>query len=142
MFCPRWASLTTPYRHNSLTANKVPRRARRVTPDPGAAAVGEDREVPRERVLAEGVAGDPGQAVVALAEVDRGGGDEDPEGGRQADHGRAPMASRRRRRVSGSKPGATAIRRLLSRIRTSGSAGAAAGVGAVGSATSVTGRNR
>src|SRR3954468_9830277 len=32
MFCPRWASHTTPYRHNSLSVNNVPRRARRVTP--------------------------------------------------------------------------------------------------------------
>jgi len=36
MFCPRRASLSTPYRHNSLSANKVQVSGRRVTPNPNA----------------------------------------------------------------------------------------------------------
>jgi hypothetical protein len=47
--------------------------------DPVAAAVGEDEQVSRERVLAEDVAGDLCQAVIALSEVDQCGGDVDTE---------------------------------------------------------------
>jgi hypothetical protein len=62
------------------------------------------------------------QAVIPQAEIRRGNRDEDAEGRGQADHARPSIASMRRRRVSASKPGAMAMRRRVSRIRTKGSA--------------------
>ena len=81
-----------------------------------------------------------GEAVEALAHVGRFFGEVDADGGAESEHGRSSTTAMSWRRVWGSKPGATAIRRPLLRSSSRGCREAAAAVAGMGSVRRVTGR--
>jgi hypothetical protein len=93
----------------------VPRRQSVAVPvedlNPVASSVAEDVEVPRERVLGDPLADELRQAVEALAHVGGFGGPDDAECRGQAQHGRSSSTAMTRRKVSGSNPAPTTIRR-------------------------------
>src|SRR5205085_6454959 len=89
------------------------------------AFVEEDEEVTREGIELEGTGDQGGEAVEALAHVGGFFGEVDPDRGTQSEHGGSSTVARSWRRVWGSKPGATAIRRPLPRSNSRGCRGAA-----------------
>src|SRR5262249_9765674 len=90
-------------------------------PDP----VAEDKPVPREGIVTEGLADKRAEAVEGLAQIHGGQAEETTNGRRQAQHDGCASAARRWRRAAGSKP--CGIRRRRPLPRTSSRAGAAGG---------------
>src|ERR1700722_15018652 len=98
--------------------------------------VDEDEEVAGEGIELEGTRDQGGETVEALSHIGRLLGEVHTDGGAQSEHGRSSTTAMSWRRVWGSKPGATAIRRPL--VRHSSRACREAAV--VGSGRMVTGR--
>ena len=102
-----------------------------------APLVDEDEEMTGEGIQRQ--AGSQGEEPVeAFAHVGRFGGEIDADGGAQSEHGTPSTVAMRRRRVWGSNPGATAMRRPLGRMSSRGAEGLA--IDGVGSGRIVTGR--
>src|ERR1700722_5092166 len=91
-----------------------------------------------EGIELEGTCDQGGKTVEALPHIGRFLGEEDTNGGAQSEHGPSSTTAMSRRRVWGSKPGATAIRRPLLRHSSRGCRDAA--VAGMGSGRMVTGR--
>ncbi len=81
-----------------------------------ATLVDEDEEMTGEGIERQAARCQGGQAVEALAHVGRFFGEVNADRGAQSEHGRSSTTAMRRRRVWGSNPGATAIRRPLERM--------------------------
>ena len=84
------------------------------------ALVDEDEEVTGEGIEREGTGDQGGEAVEAFPHVGRFFGEVDTDGGAQPEHGGSSTTAMSWRRVWGSKPGATAIRRPLLRQQLEG----------------------
>src|SRR4051794_33611508 len=105
-----------------------------------APLVDEDEEMTGEGIESQAARRQGGQAVKALAHVGRSFGEVDADRGAQSEHGCPSTTAMRWRRVWGSNPGATAIRRPLDRM--SSRWGPEAVLGGMGSGRIATGRKR
>src|SRR4051812_30764976 len=103
-----------------------------------AALVDEDEEVAGEGIELEGTCDQRGETVETLPHIGRLLGEVHTDGGAQSEHGRSSTTAMSWRRVWGSKPGATAIRRPLPGSSSMGCRAAA--VAEMGSGRMVTGR--
>jgi len=98
--------------------------------------VDEDEEVAGEGIEVE-AGGQREEAVEALAHVGRGGGEVDADSGAHPEHEVSSRTARSRRKVSASKPGATAMRRPSARTSSMREGGGE--IGGIGSGKMVTG---
>src|SRR5436305_15255882 len=96
--------------------------------------------MPGEGIELEGTCDQRGETIEALPHIGRLLGEVHTDGGAQSEHGRSSTTAMSWRRVWGSKPGATAIRRPLLRSSSMGCREAA--VAEMGSGRMVTGRKQ